>query len=65
MNIIEIIAIILLSVMYILYAWSLKFTYKHRRRMEPKWVIALVCFPFAPILIPYTYVVILIDYWRK
>lgn len=61
----QIVLVTTLSMFYILYIYSLMFTYKYRKRMKTNWYIALLSIPFAPIIIFIDYIAVLKEYWRN
>ncbi len=65
MSILEIVLLSIVSIFYLLYIYSLMFTYKYRKRMKTNWYIALLSIPFAPIIIFIDYNAVLKEYWRN
>ena len=66
MSILEIVLLSIVSpIFYLLYIYSLMFTYKYRKRMKTNWYIALLSIPFAPIIIFIVYIDIFKEYWRN
>jgi len=65
MSILEIILLGLVSLFYILFMWTMIYTYSVRKKMTSNWWWLWILFPIAPLAIIAEFVSIAQHTWRK